>query len=154
MSLSTAAKLSVSAILFVGIILLLPRDASSCKEQYKSDVTVSDVFHAMRLDAQLASTEIDRELGLSGKECISENQAMLFEFDSPGYYGIWMKEMKFPIDIVWLDEQKTVVHIEAGISPGSFPYIYTPKSRSTYVMELRDGTADQYGLGVGSRLSW
>jgi hypothetical protein len=148
------AKMLAICIFFVGLILLLPRDIRDCKEQYVSDVTIRDTSHTMKLNAQLASTEIERELGLSGKKCISEHQAMLFKFDSPGYYGIWMKAMKFSIDIVWLDESKQVIDTKTNVTPDSFPQIYTPKSLSVYVVEVQGGVLNKYDIGVGSRLSW
>ena len=50
--------------------------------------------------------------GLAVKNQLKENEAMLFVFEKPGKHSFWMKDMKFPIDIIWLDSTGKIVHIE------------------------------------------
>ena len=50
----------------------------------------------------VADTEASRIQGLSGTPSLSPNGGMLFDFEADGAHGIWMKDMKYPIDIVWL----------------------------------------------------
>lgn len=136
------------------LVMLLPHTTTTCGEKYRKDVIVSNAEQSVTIAAQLAATELDRELGLGSKKCIGSSQAMLFMFDEPGYYGIWMKNMMFPIDIVWLDYTKEVVGIEKNVSPDSFPHIYTPVSRSQYVVELHGGATDVFGIDIGDQLHW
>jgi uncharacterized protein len=61
-------------------------------------------------------------------------------FDREGYQGFWMKEMNFPIDIVWLNKDKKIVHIEHNVSPDTYPKIFNPNNefnneKSLYVLE-------------------
>ena len=48
---------------------------------------------------------------------MSENQGMLFIFNYPSKQGFWMKEMMFPLDIIWLDSNYSVIHIEKKLQP-------------------------------------
>lgn len=88
---------------------------------------------------ELADTPAERERGLSGKESLPEGHGLLFIFDKPDLYGFWMKEMNFPIDVVWLDESMVVVDIEKNVTPDSFPHIFYPPRPVKYVLETNVG---------------
>src|SRR6266542_6597913 len=60
--------------------------------------------------AQVAKTQPTREKGLSGTTSLRSEEAMLFVYDSDGKWPIWMKDMNYPIDIIWLDKDKKVVY--------------------------------------------
>lgn len=145
--------LVIPALLAIAI-LILPRDKPECSEEYQRDITVRVDGSKAKFTAEAAITEPERERGLSGKICIPRNTAMLFQFQDSGYYGIWMKAMHFSIDIVWLDEDKVVTHVEKNVSPNTYPHIFTPAKSSHYVLEFHEGVADSAGINVGSRLSW
>ncbi len=100
--------------------------------------------------AKLAKTDIQRTKGLSDINRLSEDQAMLFVFAQEGFYGIWMKDMKIPIDIVWLDKDKKVIHVARHIAPDTYPTIYRPKDSAKYVLEFAAGTIDKQTIKIGS----
>ena len=75
--------------------------------------------------AWVADTAQLREVGLGGKKHLAENQAMLFVFDNDDIYSFWMKDMHVAIDILWLDADKRVVHIEHAVSPDTHPHAFT-----------------------------
>lgn len=104
--------------------------------------------------ARVADTEPVRQKGLSGTKSLGDNEAMLFVFDNPGRWGIWMKEMHYNIDIVWLNESKKVVSIERDVSPETYPRVFLPQSDALYVVELPAGFAAKNGLGVGQMVSF
>lgn len=104
--------------------------------------------------AEIADEQDERQIGLSNRENIGEYQGMLFEFDSEDYYGFWMKDMRFSLDMVWLNGDKRVVSVEKVVSPESYPRVYYPARPSQYVLELPEGTADRLGIEAGDRLSW
>ena len=64
---------------------------------------------------EIADTGKKREQGLSGKNNIGGDYGMLFIFEKPGFYAFWMKDMNFAIDIIWLDENYTVVGIKVTL---------------------------------------
>jgi hypothetical protein len=101
----------------------------------------------------LVNDEKSRIQGLSGRDSLSDNTVMLFVFDRPGKYGIWMKDMNFPIDIIWLDEKGKVVTVESNVSPDTFPKTFYPASDSLYTIEAKSGFIDKNRLGVGATVS-
>lgn len=106
--------------------------------------------------AELAVTEAQRQRGLMFRDELSENQAMLFVFETEGLYPFWMKNMKFPIDILWLDKDRKIVHIEAEVPacPRDPCPSYAPSQVAQYVLELRAGWAKRHGLRLYDRLEF
>ena len=102
----------------------------------------------------IADTEEERDKGLGDRESMPDNTAMLFVFDVSDTYAFWMKDMKFPIDIVWLDENKRVVHIVESAMPESYPENFIPPQKSLYVIELNAGLVSKYGIKVGNILNF
>lgn len=102
----------------------------------------------------IADSDAERVKGLSGKPSLSKDQGMLFIYEQNQYAGIWMKDMQFSIDILWLDDQKTIVDIARNISPSSYPKTYTPQKPARYILEISAGQAETYGLKKGAKVSW
>ncbi len=78
------------------------------------------------LELEIADTESERARGLSGRAALGENEGMLFIFDEPEMPGFWMKDMHFPIDIIWLDENRQIVGLHENIAPDTYPAIFYP----------------------------
>lgn len=91
---------------------------------------------------------VDRERGLSGRNSLNKNEGMLFVFKSPDMYGFWMKDMKFSIDIVWIENNK-VIFIEKNVSPNTYPKVFYPKDKASVVLELPSGFCDANLISVG-----
>src|SRR3989344_1386739 len=96
--------------------------------------------------AALADTPELREKGLSGQASLAEGEGMLFIFPKSGTYGFWMKDMRFPIDIIWIDAEKKILGIEKDISPGSFPTVFYPPAPASYVLEVPAGVSAFHGI--------
>jgi uncharacterized membrane protein (UPF0127 family) len=75
------------------------------------------IIAGVRLSVEVADTPAERGRGLSGREMLPENSGMLFVFDTPGRYGFWMYGMKFPLDIIWIDERLRVVYFVENAQP-------------------------------------
>jgi uncharacterized membrane protein (UPF0127 family) len=91
---------------------------------------------------KLEKLESDKQKikGLSGRESLCDNCGMLFRYEKPQEIGIWMKNMNFSIDIIWLDTEKKITHIEQSVSPKTYPKSFSDGSgRSKYVIELPSG---------------
>ena len=103
--------------------------------------------------ADVASMAQERAQGLSGREGLSDGGGMIFLFGSPGNYGFWMKDMRFPIDIVWVSGSKVVGFSEnTEAEPGkatSELRVYYPPEPVDKVLELKAGAVSKYGLKVG-----
>lgn len=97
----------------------------------------------------IASTDEQRIKGLSGIEKLNENEGMLFLFNEPSKQGFWMNKMYIPIDIVWLDSNKKIVHIEKQLEPCKLFLacpVYNPQVNSLYVLELQAGFVDNHSI--------
>lgn len=117
---------------------------------------VNVTVNGVKLIADIAENDTQRTKGLAVKDHLNENQAMLFVFATQGNYAFWMKDMKFPIDIIWMDANKTVVHIEHSLepcSPLSCP-IYQPNSKSLYVLETVSEFANKYNVTEGTKMQF
>jgi hypothetical protein len=98
----------------------------------------------------VARTEDEQTLGLSGFPTLAQNEGMIFPYGSDDSYGFWMKDMLFPIDIIWIDVSMRVVWVEGSVSPDTYPSIFFPSAPARGVIELSAGTAERLGLSVGS----
>ena len=102
--------------------------------------------------AEVVQTEEARSRGLSGRASLAEGHGMLFVFEQDGQWGIWMKDMHFSIDILWLDAAGTVVTVASSISPETYPESFHPEAPARYVLELPAGYAAKAGIAKGARL--
>lgn len=104
------------------------------------------------LKLEIADTEVLREQGLSGHKPLGANEGMLFIFPNDDQHQFWMKDMLFPIDIVWFDSEYRIIDVRERADPNSYPEIFTPKSNARYVIELPAGFFEKYHLKVGNIL--
>lgn len=105
------------------------------------------------IQAAVVSTEGQRRKGLSGRESLA-GCGMLFVYPNMGEHGIWMKDMKFAIDVVWLSDSKEILYAVEGMHPSSYPQIYTATSSSRYIIELPHGTLQENNVKVGDFVSF
>jgi len=98
---------------------------------------------------EVADTEEERAKGLSGRDALAEGRGILFIFPESGYHGFWMKEMKFAIDIVWIDESWRVIGIEGLVGPETFPLIFYPPGPVKYALEVNAGESQRLGIKPG-----
>ncbi len=120
--------------------------------EYREDLVIL-VGTSTILKLEVATTSEAREQGLSNRAAIPADQGLLFIFPEPKFYGFWMKEMNFPIDIIWLDEDGVVVEIIKELSPQSYPEVFYPPTPIKYVIEVMAGYTDQKKLEVGDVFS-
>lgn len=103
---------------------------------------------------EIANTPQAKQQGLSGRATLNENQGMLFPFSEPSTPGIWMKDMRFAIDIIWLSDTGLVLGVEENVMPETYlenpPRVFYPPQPVSYVLEVRAGVARERGFLVGS----
>lgn len=141
-TLSTTLIIS-GVLLMVGVTYLLfimPNYVGSSTNLWLGD----GVFKA-----KLATDDKARVKGLSGLSSMDEDEALIMAYSTEAKWGIWMKDMNFPIDIVWLDKNKKVVSIVKNVShEESTTITHKPKALSKYVVELVAGTVDKKSIKV------
>ena len=93
------------------------------------------------LHVEIARTRKEKTTGLSHRTSLRESRGMLFIFENEGIHSFWMKNMHFPIDIIWINANKRVVHIEHEITPETYPQSFASSVPAQYVLEVPAGYA-------------
>ncbi len=108
------------------------------------------------LQVEVMISDEDRAMGLMFRPSLAPDRGMLFLFDRPDFHGIWMKNCKFPIDIVWLDEEKKVVDVKEGAPPCKADPcpVYQPMRRASWVIEMTSGQARREKVVRGAAVSF
>lgn len=101
------------------------------------------------IEAELAETKEQQERGLGGRKDMPDDYGLLYILPKPYFYDFWMKDMKFPIDIIWVDRNQNVVDITRNLSPDSYPRIFQPVRPAQFVIEVVAGFADKHGIKIG-----
>ena len=106
--------------------------------------------------AELAVTDEERQQGLMFREKIAEDQGMLFIFEDEELHSFWMKNMRFAIDILWLDQERRIVHLEPRVPPCPADPCpsYPPARPASFVLEIQSGAAEKHGLKLYDRLDF
>jgi uncharacterized membrane protein (UPF0127 family) len=107
-----------------------------------------------RILADIADTPDKKTKGLAVRSNMTEGEGMLFLFDNDYPHPFWMNGMKFPIDIIWLDSNKTVVHIEHSLPPCPNQFDcpnHQPDHNARYVLETVAGFSERHGVKDGTQ---
>lgn len=109
------------------------------------------------LQVMVADSIYRQQKGLGGRESLSPYDGMVFPFSLPGNYAFIMKDMKFPIDIIWLKKGEVVdyapnVKVESVESESEY-IRYTPRSEADMVLELPAGWSKANDLKIGDKMT-
>lgn len=137
----------IAIVIFVGglFVWFLRTNAPASDS---SAVKIVQIGEAV-ISVELATTAAQRTQGLSGRTLLAPDTGMLFVFNHPSNWGIWMKDMRFPIDVLWITDGLKVADIVEDLSPTGYPKIYAPKTSASYVLELPSGTVKRHGITIG-----
>ena len=106
-------------------------------------------------EIEIAESSVDKTRGLSGREELKEGTGMLFVYPYPTEPVIWMPNMHFPIDIIWLRDHRIVTIVEnAPPDDSSDRPRYRPTEPADRVLEVPAGTAQKHALNLGDRLEY
>jgi uncharacterized membrane protein (UPF0127 family) len=104
---------------------------------------------------EVADTAETRARGLSGRMSMAEDAGMLFDLGETRIPQFSMRGMLFPLDFVWIGEDRRILQITRDVQPDpdpSQPAAYSPDEPVRYVLELNAGAAARAGMGVGDQL--
>ena len=104
------------------------------------------------VDASVAKTWPERIRGLSGTPYLPDNLVKLFIFDTPAFHSIWMKDMLYPIDIMWVNADNNIIHIEEEEMPESYPSMFVPETPALYVIEAAAGFVSTNKIEIGDKI--
>jgi len=109
-------------------------------------------YDCLRLERVSSPEELQE--GLSGRASMAEDQGMLFIFSTATKQCFWMKDMHFPLDMIWLDQDKKVVTVHKNVQPESYPISFCPDKPAQYVIEINAGVANKAYISEGSQLQF
>jgi len=143
----------VIALIIIPIIILNKNlSAKSSIQMTKPFVSINN--NSFKID--VARTTEEKIKGLSGKTSLPQNAGMLFVFDKPDIYDFWMRDMKFPLDIVWIYNDKIVTIVDNLQPTSETNLMKIPRFKSVLpadkVLEVNAGIANKYNLKVGDKV--
>ncbi len=117
-------------------------------------VTVGSV----EIPVDIANTPQTQIQGLSDRRSLPDNEGMFFIFEKASIRSFWMKDMHFPIDMIWIGDNLEIIDITENAQPDSYhdgvnPKLFTPQFPSKYVLEVNAGFARSHSIKIGDVVS-
>ena len=146
------------AAVIIGVVglMTLPQDSKLESVEFPRGTILVD---KIPLEVQIADSEPRRVRGLMFQEQLPSDQGMIFVFDKPGLYSLWMLNMQFSLDMIWFDQGGSVVHIEKNVPPCKTALEITtcqsvvPDNEAFYVLEVTAGFVDEHNITKDSILT-
>jgi hypothetical protein len=142
-------------IFFLAGFFLISHFSKKIKPKTSNDIYVQIGGQSIKVD--LSITPAQQAQGLSGRLSLSQNEGMLFIFSKPDKYQFWMKDMNFPIDIIWITPDMKVAYIKKNALPRLYPETYGPgenDASAKYVLEVVAGFSDKNNLKEGDSVQF
>lgn len=106
-----------------------------------------------KLNVYIAGSKAAKRLGLSGVRKLADNQGMIFVFKKPQMPGFWMINMRFALDIIWIDADESIISILHNVSPKTYPKRFYPSKPVRYVVETKAGYAKEHNISAGDKIN-
>ncbi|MEK7519248.1 MAG: DUF192 domain-containing protein [Patescibacteria group bacterium] len=100
----------------------------------------------------LVDSREKRAQGLSGRNSLPENTVMLFDFETDDICGIWMKDMKFSLDLIWIDSNFKIIDFKEEVALSTYPTVFTPISFCRYLIEVKEGFIKENNIALGDNV--
>lgn len=137
-----SACIGIAVIAGVGLWLV------GSKRSYQ--VVINDTPIAV----EVADTPQKQHSGLSGRRSLPEGEGMLFVFNEPETHEFHMKNMKFSIDIIWMDQHREIIDVTHSFSPDTHPETISPRQPAQYVLEVPAGFSEEHDITLGDTASF
>lgn len=147
-------------VMFFSMLLLV---GSGCADRISEPEPIEVDYPAVItqgrgvIEVEVVSEPMRRARGLMFRSFLAEDRGMLFVFPVSAVETFWMKNTLIPLDMIWMDEGKSIIWIERDVPPCEVDPCpsYGPVDQETrFVLELSAGGADRYGLDTGQRLEF
>jgi hypothetical protein len=152
--------LLIAILIFLSVFWLLQNKNLNLMGQILAGFEAKKIIfigqNKAEIKVEIADDERERARGLSGRDSLDENAGMLFVFDQPGFYGFWMKEMKFSLDFIWISGDKTVDLTENVLPPQSDLedlQKYFSRDPADKVLEVNAGWIKKHNIKIGDEFS-
>ncbi len=131
--------------------LPLPGKKTASEEEWRTyyPELIPIVIASTTVQASVADSLPERIKGLSGTPYLPDGIVKLFAFGAEGEHGIWMKDMNYPIDIIWVSKSGVIVHIQKKVTPETYPDSFSSPKPAWYVIEAPAGFTEVNGVSLG-----
>lgn len=147
-------------LLLVGLLLILvgcngdePERTPTFEKEGTLTFYTPDERSLKTIDIEIADSDVERQRGLMRRRSLGYDRGMLFIFDEVNAGSMWMKNTPLPLDIVFVDADSQVINIHRRTTPFSEEPI-EPTAPRKFVVEVRAGFADKFGVTDSSRVRW
>lgn len=146
-------RLSIALVVLTvtAVIVIVVTKTVAIGEAQPTLPTRELVINSRRLVVEIADEPEEQRRGLSYRESLGRDRGMLFVFPEATRQRFWMRGMRFPLDLVFINGDQ-VVHIAENVPPpskGGIPVVVLPTEAADKVLELNAGMAAALGLVVG-----
>lgn len=156
----TLAAASGGLVLVAGLSLapagVSPHRAGAAGERVLRILDASTGRPKAAFRVEVARTSAEKSRGLQGRDGLPPGRGMLFPFSRAAPRSFWMKDVSFPIDLIYADGEGRITEILEELPPCVGPIARCPSYRSArpmrYALELAAGQAAAHGLRPGDRL--
>lgn len=118
-----------------------------CSKYEQKEILINNT----KINVEISDNDCKRELGLSKRQYM-EKDGMFFVFENSGNYNFWMKDMNFPIDILWIDQDYKIIGIKKSIATSTYPETFGSEYYSRYILELSSGFSDKNNIKIGDKI--
>ncbi len=112
-------------------------------------VTISE----QKFSVEVADTDEERIKGLSERKSLEKDRGMLFIFEQKGKYGFWMRNVNFPLDLIYISDSK-IVDIIKNAEPKALDAkdipVFEPEVDANFVLEINGGLSDEFKFEIGN----
>lgn len=146
------------AAVIIGVVgvLSIPKDVKLEQAEFpRGIIKIDDVT----LQVQIADTRPLQTRGLMFQEKLPYDEGMLFIFEGEDVRSMWMLNMQFALDVIWIDEEGNVVHIERDAQPCksaletmACTFTNGNSEKAKYVLEVTSGFVDKFDITEDSRI--
>jgi len=142
-------------IIIIGTFTIVFLERKNLRFEYpKTDkISIRGIYiNDMPMWVDVADSVKEIKTGLSGRTTLETGQEMLFIFDKLDFYGMWMKDMNFPIDIIWINENLQIIDIKTQVLQKSYSEIFYPVQKALYVIEVNAGFSELNNIKIGDKV--
>lgn len=137
------AMVVLTAITTAGLVATRPAELPRPRAEVKGAI----------LGLEVAQSGEEQARGLSGHISLEQHEAMLFpRLEGREQQCFWMHDMKFPVDIMWLNDDARIVQIREYFAPESYPEVACGPSDTAHALELRAGAVDHFEFERGDHV--
>ena len=147
-----------AAAVIIGVVGIFSIPSDSKLESVELTIGTIKVDDLV-LEVQIADTEPRRVRGLMFQDQLPYDKGMIFVFNEPGIYSLWMLNMQFSLDMIWFDENVNIVHIEQNVPPCKTAteimacQSIIPSGEAVYILEVTSGFIKEFNITKDSKLS-